>query len=37
LMACDREPLLPGFERLARESGTVSEACQDFLKELREP
>ena len=37
LMACDREPLLPGFERLVRESGTVSEACQDFLKELRQP
>ena len=37
LMACDREPLLPGFERLARESGTVSEACQDFLKELQQP
>jgi hypothetical protein len=37
LMACDRQPLLPGFERLARESEGVSEACQDFLKELRQP
>jgi ParB-like chromosome segregation protein Spo0J len=37
LMACDREPLLTGFERLAGESANVAEASQDFLEELQQP
>lgn len=36
LMACDREPLSPGFERLIQETKKVSEACEDFFKELRQ-
>ncbi len=37
LMACDREPLKGGFERLARECETVAEAAGDFVRELRSP
>jgi len=37
LMACDREPLQPGFERLRNELQTVSEATQDFVAELKQP
>ena len=37
LQACDREALQSGFEKLARQSGEVAEASQDFLKELRLP
>lgn len=37
LMACDRQPLLAGFERLVRESTAVAEAGRDFLQELQQP
>jgi hypothetical protein len=37
LMACDREPLVPGLERLAGEARTVAEATEDFVKELKQP
>jgi ParB-like chromosome segregation protein Spo0J len=37
LMACDREPLVPGFERLVEETRTVAEATEDFLAELKQP
>lgn len=37
LMACDREPLTPGFARLAEEAKTVAEATEDFVSELKQP
>ncbi len=37
LRMCDREPLRPGFERLAQESRHVVELTDDFLKELHLP
>jgi len=37
LMACDRQPLSEGFERLLRETRGVAEATEDFLKELELP
>jgi ParB-like chromosome segregation protein Spo0J len=37
LMACDREPLVSGFERLAGEATAVAEATEDFLAELKQP
>lgn len=37
LMACDRQVLEPGFERLVRETRAVAETAQDFLNELRLP
>lgn len=37
LTACDRKPLTPGFERLAEETKTVTEATEDFLTELKQP
>jgi len=36
LMACDRELLVPGFERLVRDARAVSEAAADFVKELKQ-
>jgi hypothetical protein len=36
LMACDRQLLTPGFERLVRETGAVCEAADDFVKELKQ-
>lgn len=35
LMACDREPLHSGFQRLARETRLVAEATDDFLLQLK--
>jgi hypothetical protein len=37
LMACDREPLVLGLERLAGEARMVAEATEDFVKELKQP
>jgi hypothetical protein len=37
LMACDREPLAPGLQRLAREARVVAEATDDFVQELTRP
>lgn len=37
LAACDREPLLPGFQRLEQETKNVTEAVGDFWKELQQP
>lgn len=37
LQACDREPLQSGFEKLARESRSVAELTEDFLKEFKLP
>jgi hypothetical protein len=37
LMACDRQPLAPGFGRLAEEAKTVAEATEDFVQELKQP
>ena len=36
LLACDREPLQPGFERLLAETAAVREATGDFLAELKQ-
>lgn len=37
LQACDRLPLIPGFEKLEQESKLVAEASHDFLQELKLP
>lgn len=37
LQACDREPLEGGFRKLIDEASRVSEASDDFLKELKLP
>lgn len=37
LQACDREPLGDGFARLVREAALVSEASDDFVRELKLP
>ena len=37
LLACDREPLASGFERLLQETRAVAEATEDFVAELKQP
>jgi ParB-like chromosome segregation protein Spo0J len=37
LQACDRDPLKEGFTRLVQEAALVSEAAEDFAKELSLP
>ena len=37
LQACDRVPLLPGFTKLQQEATLLSEANDDFIKELQLP
>ena len=33
----DRQPLKPGFERLAQDTRSVGELTEDFLRELELP